>query len=157
MPFPDVDRAPTENNSCRTPNEDARAALLQRITGLSGHFLLPDRVPLRAAAVAYLGLCRFKTAHDAKEDARMLQECKDWVELFQPETSGKGVNCAAFNGDAKHLDHTTLITNATRFYMPTVQSGKRRALILLAVGSRFDDKHDKRPPDDLWIRDYVFR
>ena len=135
--------------------EDERKRLFTRINSLAARFHLVDRVPLKSAAVSYLGLCRMKVANDRRQNDAMERICREIYERLRPEESGKAVNCSHFSGDKKFRDHSAIITNATGIYLSDVRSRKKRGLVLLAVGAMHDDDVPI-PPDDSWIDGYLF-
>ena len=160
MPFPNVNRAPTNANACRTENEPEREQLFARIAALAPRFKLENKVPLRAAAVGYLGLLRLKQANDQGGDAinGMRKKCADLMRSLQPETGTRSINCSWFSGDNKtgFLDHTYINATAMGIYLPGIRSKKKQALVLLALGAEHDDSVPV-PADDSWIKGYEFK
>lgn len=160
MPFPNVNRAPTNTNACRTENEAGRDQLFARIAAIAPSFQLENRVPLRAAAVGYLGLLRLKQANEQGGEAirQMRVKCAELMRTMQPETGTRSINCSWFSGDKEtgFLDHTYINSTAMGIYLPGIRSKKKQALVLLTLGAEHDDNVPV-PDDDSWIKGYGFK
>jgi hypothetical protein len=160
MPFPNVNRAPTNSNSCRSESEAERDELLARVAAHAAKFEIDSKVPLRAAVVAYLGLLRLKQANEAGADAirQTREKCRELMRTLKPETGTKSINCSWFSGDkvSGFLDHTKINSNAMGIYLPGIRSKKKQALVLLALGAEHDESVPV-PDSDEWIKGYTFR
>ena len=163
MTFPRSVNSPFTAVSCKVSNENARKALLARIGRVKRAFALPDKIPVQAASVLYLGLCRLKVANESADENDLIA-VRDMLvtasELYILEQGGKGINCSYFeeweHSDRRYPKHRHLIDAAMSTLVPDIRSFKKRCFLLLDLGS----KHDASvpiPADESWMAGYDFR